>query len=386
MFTQIYNGRILTADGRWIRNGSLIIKDDKIYDILPDSRIQENTDNYLDARGGYVMPGGIDMHVHGAGGKDFMEATPEAFDTIIRTHRRFGTTSLLPTLASTDEQTQRKAAEICTALMADPRSGVLGLHLEGPYFNPEMVGGQMPENIRIPSEKEYISMVEEFPCIRRWDSAPELPGALEFARYISGKGIIAGIAHTKADYPVVKAAVEAGYSYATHFFNAMTTSHKVGPFKHEGTVESIFLFDSINIEVIADGIHVPPAMLRLAYKFKGAERMCLVTDALDFTASDSATGIDPRIVIENGVGMLRDHSAIAGSVATMDRLIRTAALQAEIPLEDVSRMVSETPAKLTGVFSRKGSLAKGKDADIIIMDENLNLTHVLTMGTLVPIS
>lgn len=386
MFTQIYNGRILTADGRWLRNGSLIIKDDKIYDILSDGTLLENIDNYLDAGGGYVMPGGIDMHVHGAGGKDFMEATPEAFDTIIRTHRRFGTTSLLPTLASTDGQTQHKAAEICSALMADPRSGVLGLHLEGPYFNPEMAGGQMPENIRIPSEREYISMVEDFPCIRRWDSAPELPGALEFARYISGKGIIAGIAHTKADYPIVKAAVEAGYSYATHFFNAMTTSHKVGPFKHEGTVESIFLFDTINIEVIADGIHVPPAMLRMAHKFKGAERMCLVTDALDFTASDSTAGIDPRIIIENGVGMLRDRSAIAGSVATMDRLIRTAALQAEIPLEDVSRMVSETPAKLTGVFDRKGSMAKGKDADIIIMDEDLNLTHVIAMGALTPIS
>lgn len=385
MTTQLYNGKVLAPGGTWIDGGSIVVENGRIAEVCRHSRRLDGVDAFIDAGEGYVLPGGIDMHVHGGGGRDFMEATREAFETVAGVHRRHGTTSMFPTIASATQEEMRRAAEVCTQLMDDARSGVLGLHLEGPYFQPCMVGGQMPENIRKPSPAEYVALVDDFPCIKRWDSAPELPGACDFARFITSKGIVAGLGHTVADYRDVEAAYASGYTLATHFYNAMTTSHKEGIYKHEGTVESVFLNDGINVEVIADGIHVPPVILRLIHKIKGYERMCLVTDALSITESPDGSSCDPRVIIENGVCKLKDGSAIAGSCATMDRLIRTAARDAGIPLEDVARMVSETPARIMGVYDRKGSLSRHKDADIIVMDKNLTLTHVMAMGEIVEI-
>lgn len=380
MRTQIYNGKILISGGRWINGGSVLIEDDKIAEVYYHSRILDNVDHAINAGGGYILPGGIDLHVHGGGGRDFMEGTKEAFETAIMTHRRHGTTSIYPTLSSSTLEQIRAAAKVCTELMEDPHSGVLGLHLEGPYFNPKMAGAQLPEIIRIPSPMEYVPLLEEFPCIKRWDAAPEMPGADDFGKYITSKGVIASIAHTQANYNDVVEAYKSGYNLATHFYNAMTTSHKNGIYKHEGTVEAVFLNDGINVEVIADGIHVPPMIMKMIHKFKGYRRMCLITDALAITESPDGTCFDPRIVVENGVCKLKDGTAIAGSCATMDRLIRVAVKEAGLPLEDVARMVSEIPALIMGVYDHKGSIRKQKDADIIIMDKNLNLTHVIAMG------
>lgn len=385
MVTQIYNGKILIPGGHWINGGSVILKDDKIEEIYSHSRKIENVDLSINAGGGYILPGGIDIHVHGGGGRDFMEATREAFETAVMVHHRHGTTSMFPTLASSTEETIRVAAGVCSELTEDPYSGVLGLHLEGPYFNTNMVGGQIASNIRIPSPMEYIPLIEEFPCIKRWDAAPELPGADDFARYITSKGVVAALGHTQANYNDVLNAFNNGYTLATHFYNAMTTSHKNGIYKHEGTVEAVYLMDGIHVEVIADGIHVPPIILKLIHKFKGYGRTCLVTDALAITESPNGDSYDDRIMIENGVCKLKDGSAIAGSCATMDRLIRTIVKEAGIPLEDAVRMASETPALIMGVYDRKGSICKHKDADIIVMDKNLNLTHVIAMGKAVEI-
>lgn len=406
----IYNGKVLTPEG-WLENAVVAISDGKITGISKDSALVKSMAEYnevveeiaalgnaeaigamekgvemIDAKGGFVMPGGIDLHVHGAAGHDFMEATPEAFDAVIKAHRAHGTTSMFPTIASASPEILRESAKVCSELMTRPESGVLGLHYEGPYFNRKMAGGQMAEYMRDPDKEEYEALVEEFPCISRWDVSPELPGSEDFARCMVQHNVVAGLAHTQSDYPTVKRAHEAGITFATHFYNAMSSAHKVGIFKHEGTVESVFLLDGINVEVIADGIHVPPTMVRMIHKFKGTDRMCLVTDALSCTASDSKTAYDPRIIIEDGVCMLSDRSAIAGSVATMDRLIRTTVQKAGIPLEEVSRMVSATPARIMGVYDRKGSLEAGKDADIIIMDADLSLTHVFSMGQSHPVA
>ena len=160
--------------------------------------------------------------------------------------------------------------------------------------------------------------------------------------------------------------------------------HNKMEYKYEGTVESVYLIDDMTIECIADGIHVPPTILRMAYKMKGVERMALVSDALAVAAADpDAVAFDPRVIIEDGVCKLADHSALAGSIATTDRLIRTMVQQAEVPLEDAVRMASETPAHIMGVHDRKGALARGKDADIMIMDEKLRVRCVWQMGRIV---
>ena len=327
-------------------------------------------DKKIDAKGNYVLPGGIDIHVHGGGGHDFMEGTEEAFRVATQTHLRHGTTAIFPTLAASSTEMIMAAAATTEKLMAEPNSIIMGLNLEGPYFNMAMAGGQMPEYIRNPQPEEYTYILENTNCIKRWDAAPELEGAIDFGRYVSSKGLIASIGHTAAGYKDVKAAHDAGYSQV----------HKKREFKYEGTIESIYLMDNMSVELVADGIHVPPVILRMVHKIKGVEHICLITDAMGCTASDSGDVFDPRVIIEDGVCKLSDRSAIAGSIATMDRLIRTMVQQAEVSLEDAVRMVSETPARIMGIYDRKGSLDVGKDADCIIMDENLVLQGVISMG------
>lgn len=381
MLTQIINAKILTPSG-WLKDGSVLMRDDKILEVT-NCDLAVIGAELFDAKGMYVVPGGVEIHCHGGGGSDFMEGTEDAFRNAIKTHMKHGTTSIFPTFSSSSVEMIDRAAETCTKLMQEPGSPVLGLHLEGHYLNKAMAGGQIPEYIKNPDPKEYIPIVERWDCIKRWDAAPELPGAMQFGKYISSKGILASVAHTQAEFEDILSAWENGYSHATHFYNAMPGFHKRREYKYEGTVESIYLIDNMTVEVVADGIHVPATILRLVYKIKGVERACVITDALACACAEDGGAFDPRVIIEDGVCKLSDRSALAGSIATMDRLIRTMVQQADIPLEDAVRMASETPAKIMGVYDRKGSLAKGKDADIMILDHDLNLRGVWAMGQLV---
>ena len=378
MLTLITNGQVLTSQG-WRKNFDILFDQDRII-LISEHIDRSDCDQIIDAEGKYIIPGGIDLHVHGGGGHDFLEGTEEAFSKAIEAHQRHGTTAIYPTLAAASIDTILQAAKITEKLMNYPHSPIMGLHLECPYLNPEMAGAQNKEHITNPRKEEYMEILSQTNCIKRWDAAPELEGALEFGHYISSCGIIAAVAHTKARYNTIKAASEAGYNFATHFYNAMTGVHKCREYKHEGTIESIYLMDDMNVEVIADGIHVPPAILRMIYKFKGVERTCLVTDAMGCTASDTTTLYDPRVIIEDGVCKLSDRSALAGSIATMDRLIQTMVLEAEIPLKDAVRMSSETPAKIMGIYHKKGSLEEGKDPDIVMLNHDLQVEDVWCMG------
>lgn len=378
MLTQLINACILTPQG-WLKEGSVLIKDGKILEVTNCNLAVTNAE-VVDLKGMYILPGGIDLHAHGGGGHDFMEGTEEAFRTAVKAHMRHGTTAIFPTLGASSLSMMNEAAETCTRLMRERNSPILGLHLEGPYLNPAMAGGQIPENIKTPDPEEYIPFAEKWTCIKRWDAAPEVPGAIPFGKYITDKGILASVAHTLAEFEDIRTAYKSGYTHATHFYNAMPGFHKRHEYKYEGTVESIYLLDDMTVEVIADGIHVPPTILRLIYKIKGVECTCLVTDAMAAAANNYHTTFDPRVIIEDGVCKLADHSALAGSIATMDRLIRTMVQKADIPLADAARMASETPARIMGVSDRKGSLSKGKDADIIAMDSSLNVQGVWAMG------
>lgn len=380
MLTQIINGRIFTPQG-WLNEGSVLIRDGKILEVT-NCDLALIGARLIDAKGMYIVPGFVCMHAHGGGGYDFTECTEEAFNGAIRAHLHHGATSIFPTLSSSPFSKLHQAAGICEKLMAEPNSPILGLHIEGPYLNPKIAGSQYAEHVKEVDEKEYKELIENTHCIRRWDASPELPGALDFARYLHDQGILVAASHTESEYEGIKEAYAAGFTHVAHFYNAMPGFHKRREYKYEGTVESVYLTDGMTIELIADGIHLPSTILRLAYKLKGVEHTCLVTDALSYAANEGKEINDPSIIIEDGVCKMADHSSLAGSLATSDTLIRTM-VKADIPLGDALRMASETPARIMGVYDRKGSLQKDKDADILIMDKNLNIRAVWQGGDLV---
>ncbi len=375
---QIINGKILTPEG-WLEGGSVVVEGNKIKAVI-NTDLPVQGAELIDAKGHYVVPGGIELHIHGGGGRDFMEGTEEAFRVAVDTHMFYGTTAIYPTLSSSTVPMIEAAIKTTEKLMAEPDSPIMGLHLEGPYFNIDMAGGQIPENIRLADPKEYEPLLKSTNVIKRWDAAPELEGALQFGKCCCEHGVLPSIAHTKAGYDDVHAAHKAGYTHVTHFYNAMLGFHKVREYKKPGTIEAVYDIEDMTVEMIADGIHVPPPMLKMIYKFKGVENTALITDALSCTKTRNDFAFDPRVIIEDGVCKLSDRSALAGSIATMDRLIRTAVKEAGIPLADVCRMAAETPARIMKIDDRKGTLEAGKDADIIMFDKDIELRYVMAMG------
>ena len=381
MLKQIINGRILTPSG-WLTGGSVIVNGNKI-EAVANNELPVVGAELINAQGYDIVPGGIEMHVHGGGGRDFMEGSEEAFRVAVEAHLQHGTTAIFPTLSSSTIPMIEKAVETCDKLMQEPDSPIMGLHLEGPYFNPKQAGAQIPEWIKAPVPEEYEPLLDKARCLKRWDEAPELEGSIPFIKSCKAHGVLPCIAHTRATYEDVHAANEAGMTHATHFYNAMPVVYKNREFKVPGTVESIFAEQNMTVEMIADGIHVPPIMLRMIYQIKGVEKTALITDALACTASDDATAFDPRVILEDGVCKLADRSALAGSIATMDRLVRTCVQKANIPMEDACRMASETPARIMDILDRKGTLEKGKDADIVMYDGEQQLKFVMQMGRVV---
>ena len=380
MLTQIINGHILTPQG-WLKDGSVLISDGQILEIT-NSDLAIIGASIIDAKGMYIVPGFVSMHCHGGGGHDFTEGTPEAFKVAADAHLKHGSTTILPTLASTTFENIRKAADTCEKLMReDAETTIGGLHIEGPYLSERMAGMQWKEYLKNPDPDEYKPLVESTHCIKRWDISPELPGAHDFARYITSKGILAAITHTEAEYPEIKEAFKVGFTHAAHFYNAMPGFHKRREYKYEGTVESVYLMDDMSVEIIADGVHLPATILKLVYKLKGVEKTCLVTDSLKYAGYTGAPINDPNLVIEDGVCKLAaDHQTIAGSISTADVLVRTMVQKAGVPLKDAVRMASETPARISGIADHKGTLEKGKDADILILDKDINVRCVFSKG------
>lgn len=382
---KIFNARIVTPS-TIIKGGTIVVADGKIEEISDCNLSVPNADS-IDAKNRYAAPGCIDIHVHGGGGRYFNEGTPDAFYSIAQTHAMYGTTTLFPTIMSAPISVFEDAIATCEEILSNPVSpdgkigaNMIGLHFEGNYLNMLRRGGQNPNYLSFPKPEEYESLCSNTSCIRRWSSAPELPGALELGKYLSRRGILPAIAHTVADYPQVKAAFEAGYTHATHFYNAMTSVHKEGEYKHEGTVEAVYLMKNMTVEVIADGIHVPPAILHLIWQIKGTERTALVTDAMANAGYKGDKPVGKGIIVEDGVCKLADHSALAGSIATTDRLLRTMVKQADIPLIDAVRMASETPARIMHINNRKGSIVKGMDADIILFDDDIQISTTIIGG------
>lgn len=379
MLTQLINGHILTPQG-WIKDGSVLICNGKILEVT-NSDLAVIGAKVIDVKGMNIVPGFVGMHIHGGNGHDFTEITEEAFEKACNAHLIHGATTIFPTLSSTSLVNIARADELCCEIMKKNKV-IKGLHIEGPYLNPNMAGQQWGDVLEEPNEEEYKPLLEKSRCIKRWDISPEVKGAHDFARFTTSKGILTAITHTEAEYEEIKEAFSSGFTHAAHFYNAMPGFHKRREYKYEGTVESVYLTDGMSVEVIADGVHLPATILKLVYKLKGVEQTCLVTDALKYASYEGEID-DNKYIIENNVCKLANHSSLAGSLATMDKLVWTMVHKANIPLEDAVRMASETPARLIGVDDTKGSLQKGKDADIVILDKDTNIRCVFSYGEIV---
>ncbi|GAB3781541.1 N-acetylglucosamine-6-phosphate deacetylase [Spirosoma horti] len=387
-FLKISNGTLITPH-RYIRGGTIVIENGLIWGVHErDVDVPEATE--LDAGGRYVAPGFIDIHVHGGGGYDFMDGTEEAFLNIAKLHARYGTTSLVPTTLTAEKDDLLQTLDVYERAHRANYQGAafLGIHLEGPYFALSQRGAQDPRYIRNPDPREYEEILAYSSSIVRWSAAPELQGAIPFGRRLCEKGIIAAVAHTDAIYEEVLEAYENGYTLATHLYSAMSGVTRRNAFRYAGVIESAYLLD-MDVEIIADGVHLPPPLLKLVYKIKGADRTALITDAMRAAGMPEGksvlgslkNGLD--VIVEDGVAKLPDRSSFAGSVATTNQLVRQMVQLADVPLLEAVRMASTTPARIMGVDARKGSLAVGKDADLVIFDDNLVVEATLVNGKLI---
>lgn len=386
---KIINGQIVTPNGI-LKNGSLLISGGLIAEIS-ETAIDSSASVILDAGGKFVSSGFIDIHVHGGGGSDFMDGTVDAFLKIAELHARYGTTSLVPTTLTAEKEDLLHTLDIYRQAHKKNNRGAqfMGMHIEGPYFDMEQRGAQDPRYIRNPDEKEYRDVIARAgDIIARWSAAPELPGAIEFGRYVKSRGILPAIAHTNAVYEDVLKALENGYTLATHFYSGMSGVMRRNAFRYAGVIESVYLLDEIDVEIIADGVHLPAPLLKLIHKIKGTRRIALITDAM------RAAGMPPgesilgskqnglKVIVEDGVAKLPDRSSFAGSVATADRLIRTMRQLTGLPLTECIRMITETPARVMRM-NQKGSLEPGKDGDVVIFDEDINIQTTIVNGTVI---
>ncbi len=387
--TKIFNGKVITPD-RIIDNGTVLIENGKIT-FVGESNIPVEGYQEIDAGGLYISPGFVDIHTHGAGGQDFMDATPEAFLGSAEMHARYGTTALVPTtLTSTNEELKNTFRIFKEAKAANHKGAhLLGLHLEGPYFSMEQKGAQDPKYIRDPDPAEYMEILSLSDDIIRWSAAPELNGAMEFGRHLKEKGILPSIAHTDAIYEQVEEAFKNGFTHVTHLYSAMSGVRRINAYRYAGVIESAFIIDDMTVEIIADGSHLPASLLKLIYKIKGPRKIALVTDSMRGAGMPEGESIlgslqnGQKVIIEAGVAKLLDKTAFAGSVATADRLVRNMITLADVPLLESVRMMTETPASIIGVLKDKGTLEVGKDADIVLFDDDILIDMTMVSGRII---
>ncbi|MGE9310946.1 N-acetylglucosamine-6-phosphate deacetylase [Niabella sp. CJ426] len=388
-FLKIVNAKIITPQ-RIIREGTVVIKNGLI-ESVGNKNIEVESATAIDAAGLYLSPGFIDLHIHGGGGADFMDGTEEAFLTIAETHARYGTTALYPTTLTSEKKDLLETLETFESATKKNTNGaqLMGMHLEGPYFAMNQRGAQDPRYIRNPDPAEYKEVIEASSSIKRWSSAPELEGAVAMGRFLRSRGILPAIAHTDAIYEEVVDAFENGYTLATHFYSGMSGVMRRNGYRYAGVIESGYLIDEMDVEVIADGIHLPAPLLKLICKIKGADHIALITDAMraagmpegDSILGGLETGL--KVVVDQGVAWLPDRSSFAGSVATADRLVRNMIHLAELTLTDAIKMISLTPARIMSIDDRKGSIAAGKDADLLLFDQDIHIHKTIVKGRVI---
>lgn len=383
MITRISGGRVILGDR--IAAGLNVYWENGVLTAVTDAALPYDVD--IDAAGQYVSPGLIDIHVHGGGGADFLDGTPEAFLTAAAMHARHGATTIIPTATSGEWSDTLAMEQVYLQALAQNTAGadMPGLHLEGPYFAMSQRGAQDPRHLRNPVPEEYRQILDSCGHLMRWSAAPELPGALELGRELRARGVLAAVGHSDASCAQVEAAWAAGYTHMTHLYSGMSSVHRRNAYRYAGVVEAAYLIDGMTVEIIADGKHLPKELLQLVYKFKGPDRTALITDAMRGAGMpDGPSMLGHRetglpVIIEDGVAKLPDRQSFAGSVATTDLLVRNMARLAGVPLTDAVKMTTATPARIMGLRDR-GALAPGLRADIVLFDEDIRVARTIVGG------
>lgn len=386
----IKNAQLLLPDGR-IVFGNLSFENGVITALSENEIASGYSDEVYDAAGNYLSAGFIDLHTHGAGGYDFMDGSEEAFLKAAEMHARHGTTSLCPTTLSSTNDELFETFDIYNRVKKKNFSGAqfLGLHLEGPYFSYNQRGAQDPKYLRNPSPDEYLKILDASDEILRWSLAPELEGALDFGKELRARHILPSIAHTDAIFEDILLAYQAGFSHVTHLYSCMSSITRRNAYRYAGAIEAAYMIDDMTVEIIADGVHLPKSLLQFVYKFKGADRIALVTDSMRGAGMPDGPSIlgslkrGQPVIIEDGVAKLPDRSAFAGSVATADRLVRTMVQVAGVPLPDAVKMMTATPAQIIGVNDRKGRIEIGLDADLVLFDKEIDIKMTIVNGRIV---
>lgn len=385
MKTLIMNGNIITSD-KIIKNASVLCENRKIIDIIPISKPEILADNIIDAKGSYISPGFIDTHIHGGGGCDVMNGTLESLETIASCHSKYGLTSFLPTTLTSSKENIKKAVNVVNEAMKIGIKGakILGVHLEGPFIGLPFKGAQNPKYLLSPTIENYIDITNGLDIVKRVSMAPEIEGAFTLSNYLSKKGILVSVCHSDADYKCMEKAKDNGFSHITHMYNGMSGVKSPDYYCSAGVIESGLLLDDYSCEIICDGKHQPPEMIKLLYKCKGMDKMMLTTDATSPTTmpeGEYSLGGLP-ILVTDGVAMLADRTSFAGSVATANILVRNAYKNCGIPLIEAVNMLSLNVAKSINIDKEIGSIEVGKRADIILFDDNLTIEKVFIDGYL----
>lgn len=379
------NGRIVLPGG--VAQGvRLLAEGDRILD--PAFRGERPEGEIVDLEGGWLLPGFVDLHLHGGDGADFMDGSPEAFRRACMAHCRCGTTSLCPTTVACGREELLRLFDVCRGA-GDTGADILGLHLEGPYISQEFRGAQPEQFVRNPDSREIDEILERAGgLIVRWSSAPELPGMEALAEKLRECGILCAVAHSAATCEEVAVAFGWGFTHITHLYSSTPSVRKLNQRVHAGVIEAAYLLDDMTVELIGDGRHVPKELMQTVVKLKGPERVALITDAMRAAGSgvtESFLGNPAdgnRVIIEDGVAKLPDRSFFAGSIATADHVFRNAVTEYGFPPEAVSQMMSGTPAKILGRYGELGSLSAGKRTDLVVMNRDFQIQRVYVRGRL----
>jgi N-acetylglucosamine-6-phosphate deacetylase len=380
----LVNAKVLSEQGL-IEKGFIYIKDGKIAET---GLVSSMTADYGDAEvidlpeNSTVVPGFIDVHIHGAGGADTMDATIDALNTMASVLPQEGTTSFLATTITQEKdeiiKALKNAEDYISNHNAPGKAEVIGVHLEGPFINESRKGAQPADHIIAPDIELFAKMQEAAGGhIRLVTLAPEKENGYEFIKYLSENDVIASIGHSDATYGQMAVAVKAGATHVTHLFNGMRGIHHRDP----GVAGAALLFDELKIEIIADGIHVVPEMIDLSMRAKGTDGVILITDSMRAKCLKNGTYDlgGQEVSVANGKALLADGT-LAGSILKMKDSLKNMMEFSHISLEEAVKLASENPAKQLKMFNRKGSIAEGKDADLVILDENYDVSMAYCRG------